>query len=649
MIHPPRSERELERRLRGSDRVALRREIVDRLFDGGAAPQVFEVLSAALLQVGVRGEERRLERVVADSRRSAAARWTALSLIFNLDQALADRILLGLAPEDRLPLVLQPAAESIRAVVAEAREASALADAFMATHPDVRGEAFAYLEDVRRHAGTPAVLAYREVLRRDSLSDVRDLALEAIVGEGGPEAAAELAALRDAAPSAGARQAFQRALLRLGTRAIEAAPALAPPPGRAYLGHCDGQGAFIVLGCFENADGSTTIADLCVRADADVRDGFAEPALDDDAVSELLVKMEESGVGFLVPVPLTEAAAIVREGVQRTRRGGLTIAEGVRPALMFFERVPVLSSPGAAPGPAANDGPGAARGTVTSKEALALLALPPYACWFFDRGDLGGAGARFPPPAPAPRGARRRKTKTSAPDVSPRDAWIEHALAGLAASEVAPRLAAMLDHMARWHGLAGEQILAAICATSAREARESFQTCAVVRAMLDRSLDVLAKQGEKTGRVGDPDTREHIRLAFFPDVDTPEGRDLAGLDFTEAAIEALETALEVLPGSRRPRADELMRGAFAIGTLFARYVIARRKAKPEALVEQMSRALGEVTRLDAEERKMAIGSALPALAIFVEEVCGACPVACLKRPGADVADAFFATEHPAFT
>jgi len=131
-------------------------------------------------------------------------------------------------------------------------------------------------------------------------------------------------------------------------------------------------------------------------------------------------------------------------------------------------------------------------------------------------------------------------------------------------------------------------------------------------------------------------------------VDAPEGRDLAGLDFTEAAIEALEAALEVLPGSRRPRADELTRGAHAIGTIFARYMISRRKSRPEALVQKMRHALGEVTRLGREEREMAVATVLPALAVFVDEVCGRCPVACLTQPKVDVTEAFFADEHPAF-
>jgi hypothetical protein len=62
----------------------------------------------------------------------------------------------------------------------------------------------------------------------------------------------------------------------------------------------------------------------------------------------------------------------------------------------------------------------------------------------------------------------------------------------------------------------------------------------------------------------------------------------------------------------------------------------------------MAKALGERTSLAAVERAEVVGDVLPALATFVGEVCEQCRVGCLTRPKADVADAFFAAEHPAF-
>src|SRR5262249_39633527 len=162
-------------------------------------------------------------------------------------------------------LTLQQAAEAVADVLTEPTAGDVVAEALATLPRELRGEAMAYLEEVRRRAGTPAVLAYRELLHRDGLDDLRRPVLAAIVQEGRAEAAAELVQLRDEAPNAAARQELQRAILRLRTRAIEA-PAEAPAvKGRAHVGICDGQGAFVLLGCFENADGTTSIADLCIR------------------------------------------------------------------------------------------------------------------------------------------------------------------------------------------------------------------------------------------------------------------------------------------------------------------------------------------------------------------------------------------------
>ncbi len=335
---PPLNDGELGRRLQHVDRADARREIVDRLFDGSVSRDGVEVLSAALLVLGAEGQEARLERVVVDVRRARSERWTALSLIFSASPERANRALVGLAPADGLRLTLQPAAEAISDVLADPAAGDTIAEALAALPRELRSEAVAHLEEVRRSAGTPAVLVYRELLQREDLDDLRSLALEAIVEEGGEEAAAELVQLRDEAGDPPSRQAFQRALLRLGTRAIEAPSEPPAIKGQAHLGICDGQGAFILLGCFENADGTTSIADLCIRVTGEVRDGFAAAALDEGEVDVLFEKMRESGLGDLTTLPLSVAAAIAFAGVERTRRAGLSIPEDARPALLLFER-----------------------------------------------------------------------------------------------------------------------------------------------------------------------------------------------------------------------------------------------------------------------------------------------------------------------
>src|SRR5262249_1265731 len=149
---------------------------------------------------------------------------------------------------------------------------------------------------------------------------------------------------------------------------------------------------------------------------------------------------------------------------------------------------------------------------VTTLEARALLAVPFYKSWFFDAGDLAGAGVQ-----PLTTGRSRKH----------RSGWVDGALTALERSEVAPRLVAMLAHMARWHALRGEQRWAEICAASRAEVERSFRTSAVARAMVERSAEVLRATPEhRTAIVGDPEARGRIRLELFVDIDHPKGRDL---------------------------------------------------------------------------------------------------------------------------
>jgi hypothetical protein len=632
---PPMNDGELERRLQHVEPEDARREIVDRLFDGGAPRETVDLLASALLVLGATGHETRLERIAADPRRSRSERWTALSLVYSTSPERANRVLVGLQPTDGLQLTLQPAAEAVSDVLTDPAHGDTIADALEALPHELRPEAFAYLEELRRRAESPAVLVYRELLQRQGVEELRDLILEAVVKEGGAEAAAELVELRNEASAPGSQKAFQRALLRLGTRAIEAPAKALAPKGQAHLGICDGQGAFIVLGCFENKDGTTSIADLCIRASAEVRDGFAAASMDEREIRTLFERMRESGLGDLAPLSLADAAEIVFAGVERTRQAGLSVPQDARAAVLLFERaLGARVASGDAPGPQSSpvtmaDAPGPARGPVTLAEARALLALPCYESWFFDAGDLAAAGVILPQ--------------------KPTRSWTDGALARLETSEVVPRLLAMLPHMARWHALRGEADRAAICRTAFADMTKSFRKAAVPRVMLERSIQKLhAHAATKVGVVGDPDARQRIRMGLFLDVNDPKGRDLAALDLTEAALFAVTDAIEALPGSRRPREDDVLHASGAVANLFVRWVLSRRQRAPDALVGDMEKAVEPLAALTAAERSALVAKVLPAMATFVAEVCERCPVACLTHPKADAAAAFFAETHPAF-
>jgi hypothetical protein len=522
--------------------------------------------------------------------------------------------------------MLQPAAEAARNVQAAPDLAGAIAECLAWIPPSARGEALEYIEEVRRGAGTPAALAYRDLLRREVEPPLLETALEAVIEEGGAEAQAELARLRDRAPSAALRQMFQRALLRISTRAIE--PSRKPAPrGTGLLGSCDGQGAFLVAGCFENPDGTSSFASLCMRVDADLRNAFTVPAITEAERASLIEGMCIGGLSDVAPIDLGGAADIVFEGLERTRAAGLPVPDDAMTAIALFERARDPSRRVDSPVP-----PAAA--PLTLAEARSLLELPVYGCWFFDRGDLTSAGVDI-------AGALAGR---------PKAAWIQGALEQLARSDVRPRLAAMLRHMAIWHALRGEVDRAALCSAAGVEAEDRFAEGALPRAMLERSikaLKALVNEDEERG-IGDPAVRGRLRLDFFRSIEAPLGRDLAALDFCEVAYVALEASMSLLPGSLRPRDSDMAAAAFELGRLFAGAVLATRQRSVAGLPGAMEEALQAATRVDRAAAGTAIRGVLRALGAFVGQVCPACPVACLERPKADVTEAFFAPTHPAW-
>lgn len=629
LARPPISDGELGRRLRGVDSSSARREIVERLGRGDVPSEELDVLAAAMLHVGVGDEADRLEALALATAIPRGTRWIAITLLLRGEPDRVALVLDQLTPDDRLRLMLQPAAEAARNVQAAPELASAIADCLAWVPLADRGEALAYLDEARRGAGTPAMLAYRELLRREPALPLLEVALEAIVDEGGAEAQAEIARLRDQASRPAVRQALQRALLRIATRAIE--PSRRPPAvGTGHLGSCDGQGAFVVAGCFENPDGTSSFVSFCIRAGSDLRNAFTVAAITGAERASLLEGMCMGGLSGVAPIDLAGAAAIVFEGLDRTRAAGLPTPKDAEAAIALFERArdPARRID---PPPPPSDGESA---PIPLPKARSLLALPVYQCWFFDRGDLEAAGVDL-------RAAMTGRSKA---------AWIKGALEKLAGSEVRPRLAAMLRHMAVWHALRGEADWAAFCSAAEVEVTARFAESALPRAMLERSIKALAAlAGREDERgVGDPALRGRLRLQLFREVEAPKGRDIATLDFCEAAYVALNIALSLLPVNQRPRDRDMAVAAFRMATVFAGAVFAANSQRSVAgLPKAMEDALNTSARLDAGSAAMAIRGVLRALGAFLGQVCIHCPVACLNKPNMNVTDAFFSPVHPA--
>jgi len=257
-----------------------------------------------------------------------------------------------------------------------------------------------------------------------------------------------------------------------------------------------------------------------------------------------------------------------------------------------------------------------------------LLAIPAYRHWFFDYGDLNGAG--ISPPLNQ-RGLSR--------------GWLSRAAQGLERTDVPGRLKAMCEHMATWHVLRDEPNLARICLAGACQTEGCFTESPLVQAMLECSTTIPTRPIYDTEETNDPGLRFHLRQEFFSHVTHPKGRDLARLDLTEAAYPIVQKTLNLLPGDHRPRLEDQYAIAFAVSGPISD--LARLKS-PELLEATVNRAISKASDLSDAEIEQITFPLLSGVIQFVKEVCKGCPVFCLDHLDEDMAEAFFSHEHPAW-
>jgi len=614
--HPPINDAELRQRLKGLQRAKLRRELVDRM-ERGELDEANEPLVVALFKLLGPGDEReRLVRMASDREAGPRTRFLALESLDDDTKSALGEHLHEVDPEAAQAMATAPLIDLMTSVQANPAQAEMVTLVLLSTPDPERERMLALLGQCRRTVGTPAATAYRHALGVDDLVDLHGPMIDAVVTEGGEAGIALLEELRDASEGP-RRTALQKALLRLRTRAIEPLHAEEEPTGRAFVTGADGQGTYVLLVSFDNPDGSATVADLCVRAGGDVRDGLVLAHVEPEEASGFVDELGRRSGLHLATISLAEAAALALAAVERTRQAGLPIPLEAAPALDLICRV----RPETTPTPD-NAGPVPALAQVRR-----LLEHEGYRAWFFDEGDLQDALQGRPPP-------RKRTSR-----------WLAQAAARLEGPGVRARLVGMARHMARWHALAGDPARARLCARLARATEENFATSPLVRVMLERGLRWLDETEAEPEPMsfGDPGLRQRLKATFFADVRAPKGRDLARLDLTEAAYVALDDAVLDLPGHRRPRDEQLMEMAFAVGRAFVADLLSEKPDRQERLLRALTRA----SRLERAECQQLLAFVLPALLAFVEGVCNLCPVGCLKKPRRSVANAFFSPEHPA--
>lgn len=623
--HPPVSRAELEQRLAPANVLEARRSLTGRLARGEVEESDGDLLVSIFHVLGIGRESQTLIDIVADAERDRHSRACALTVLLHDDPQYSDKLREVVSEEDLLSLAAQPLCQFVCQIESNEDEAEQLALTLESVPDDLRGALFGHLDQFRRDSGVPAAVAYEQVLRRPALAPLRPAILAALAHEGGRDAIALVEALRTEATEAAEQRTLQGLLLRLRTRALEGR---INPLGetRAYISSCDGQSAFFVLGERENPDATHTLALLCIRAAGDIRDGYVATRQPESQVKSLLERFTTDAGTEFVRVPLEQAAPVVHQAVERTLAEGRMLPDDAMPALRFFDRVEPLTLPTISR---------AKRATLANLREL--LSKPPYErAWFIDPTDLEGAGIT-PPATPRPGAG-----------------WLGQTTRKLAESPMlVQRVLAMAQHMAIWHQLRGESEQAGLCQAAAEDLERQPLRSTLLRVLLERLCTPETDEPERPGDelepepLGEPSRRQFLKSRFFLDIAAPKGRDLALLDFTEAALLALERALDTVPGEARPREDAIHEVAHDIARLFRDYVLLTRHSPPAKLSEQMAGLLAAACELPAEECHRLALMMLAGLVSFVDEVCGDCPVHCLNRPRAAMAKEFFSPMHPA--
>lgn len=487
--------------------------------------------------------EDELVAVFRDERAHIGARACALELVCGKDREKRARLLRSLDEGVRDAIVDEPLRELIADAIEDATAAMAIA--YIAEHfPESRQLPLEqHIELIRKKMGATAATVYEPLLCSMKLRSLHDAMIEALVEEAAPDARHALECAAESADDQETRDKFERALERL----IEREPA-PPVVSSARLGPIDGPGRFEVAILVENPEGSTTLAFLLIDDDQ-ILDGF----VDFDPPADLL------GSDHLprVEISAAEAAWVVENAMRKTLRDALD--PYTRAAVRYFERLPSAREM-ASPEPAA-----------TSDETLIedLMDRPEYLLWAFAPEDF-------------------HECEIPEPPEDPDDEWISSAMKCLDQEGIRSRIRQDAEYMSRWHQAAGETREASGMARIASEIEEGFHTHPLLRAMVERSVEILHH----------PD---------FPDIDLEEDDELVALDQIHDP-EVIRKALLIeiidkqIRGEDPPAAPEVFRSLLAKG-------LSEREAM-EKMAEVLGADLQKVIEKEAPHDPVAYQAAL---------------------------------------
>jgi hypothetical protein len=570
---------------------------------GAPSPLVRELLERALFWVSEAADPGPLERIVRDRSLPVAVRTAAAEAVTELGVSPAE----WLDPEDpdALVIALGPIDGALRQL--DEGEAEGWL-AFFAALGDTERDALPALLRHGRETGVLSTSLPRALLPLfavESEPQRRRAWIEALVAHGSPEAAEVLAHWRDSVRERALRDEIRRALHGLARRGVAVPERRSGLRYRAWMSGCDGSGSYSLGFRIEGPALGPIHLLYTLNVTSGLRDAtrIASRSLDprEHTAREMPVT--------IVDVPPSEAARRVGAALERSRSLGRAVPEGFADTEQWLAGVPSFELvPDAGAGPHGRE----------AERCESLFASEEFASWFHAPGIAG----------------HEIDSETRRAE-----------------------LTEMLRHQQRVYRLSGRTRDAAAC-ERARAAVESgdwldseFGRCFVARSEEEARLRL-----EADAPLLPPfELRAELTARIDPSQPLTK-RDLLALDLGQAALHALKLAGDSLPARARPREEEWVQLAEAIGRAaaarLARRSGARRRrfltdADLDALAAAAERAFPD-TGLTRAARHDLIFRALEVVERFGAEVCESlCPHGCVDRLDEPASALVFADEHPA--
>ena len=462
--HPPKSSIDLRERLAQVDRPSARQAAVDQLAGPSLSDRDGPLILAVLDVIGIGQERGRLVSAALNTQGEARVRmWAAMALAGD-DPRMMDLLVTELGPEGMAHLA-ENALIDLMTIQQPSRIGPTVQRSLEEWHRDLSSEKLlSRIEMCRRGLGISCIEAYGPSVESRRLEHIRPLLFEYFVQEASDDGAAFLEALRLKEKDPDAKHKLQATLLRLRSANIDLNRRARIVDGDGWMSNCDGNGGFIVLGVFDNLDGTRTIAEVYMQVAGEVLEAVLHPRLNPERTDELVSQLAVDAGCHFAPLSLSEAATLIAAGIEHLREEpDLELGE-LRQVLRMFSRMPAA--------PFASVPPSRERAPLTAGAIRALLSRPEYEdTWLFDESDFAAAGV------PLPEGD----------DPDAREAWLREAQVSIARSPKRNRLIAMAEHMARWHARQDDFEASLTAADLADEIRKHPEDGLLIRIMLERS------------------------------------------------------------------------------------------------------------------------------------------------------------------